>query len=69
MRDSTTALIPIACQVFIFSNSNAETDKRDEMIEFISKYVKGANYNAIKDLETATQLLEDLKKKYTSKTK
>ena len=45
------------------------TDKREEMIEFISKYVKSANYNAIKDLETATQLLEDLKKKYTAKTK
>jgi len=44
-------------------------DKREEMIEFISKYVKNANYNAIKDLETATQLLEDLKKKYTAKTK
>jgi len=45
------------------------TDKREEMIEFISKYVKGANYNAIKDLDVATQLLEDLKKKYTTKSK
>lgn len=39
-------------------------DKRDEMIEFISKYVKNANYNAIKDLETATNLINGLKEKY-----
>lgn len=54
---------------FVKGIVSEHADKREEMIEFISKYVKGANYIAIKDLETATQLLEDLKKKYTAKTK
>lgn len=39
-------------------------EKRDEMIEFISKYAKNANYNAIKDLTTATNLINGLKEKY-----
>lgn len=39
-------------------------DKRDEMIEFITRFVKGANYNAIKDLTTATNLINGLKEKY-----
>ena len=39
-------------------------DTREEMIEFITRYVKGANYNAIKDLTTATNLINGLKEKY-----
>lgn len=42
-------------------------DEREQMIEFISKYVKGANYNAIKDLDTATNLINSLKEKYITK--
>ena len=39
-------------------------DKREELIEYISRFVKGANYNAIKDITTATNLLSGLKEKY-----
>lgn len=39
-------------------------EKREELIEYISRFAKGANYNAIKDLTTATNLLNGLKEKY-----
>ena len=48
----------------------ATPDKRDELIEFISKYAgKNANYLAIKDIEVATALLTSLKEKFTTDTK
>lgn len=44
-------------------------DKRDELIEFITKYTgKNADYTKIKDLEAATTLLANLKEKFTAKT-
>lgn len=37
-------------------------DKRDDMIKFISKYAKNANYMVIKEPALAAKLLEDLQK-------
>lgn len=42
----------------------AYPEKREEMIEFISKYAKNANYNSIKDVTTATNLINGLRGKY-----
>lgn len=39
-------------------------DKKDEVKKFISKYVKNANYPAIKDPALASKLLEDFKNTY-----
>lgn len=50
---------------FVKNVVQTKPEKRDDMIEFISKYVKNANYNAIKDITTATNLINGLKEKYT----
>lgn len=42
-------------------------DKKDEVKKFISKYVKNANYPAIKDPALASKLLEDFKNTYINK--
>lgn len=42
----------------------ANPDKSDEIKKFVSKYVKGANYLAIKDPAIAAKLLNDFKEKY-----
>lgn len=39
-------------------------DKKDEVKKFITKYVKNANYPAIKDPALASKLLEDFKNTY-----
>ena len=42
-------------------------DKKDEIKKFITKYVKNANYPAIKDPALASKLLEDFKNTYINK--
>lgn len=42
-------------------------DKKDEVKKFITKYVKNANYPAIKDPALASKLLEDFKNTYINK--
>lgn len=42
-------------------------DKKDEVKKFITKYVKNANYPAIKDPALASKLLEDFKTTYINK--
>ena len=42
-------------------------DKKDEIKKFITKYVKNANYPAIKDPALASKLLEDFKNIYINK--
>lgn len=42
-------------------------DKKDEAKKFITKYVKNANYPAIKDPALASKLLEDFKNTYINK--
>ena len=42
-------------------------DKKDEVKKFITKYVKNANYPAIKDPVLASKLLEDFKNTYINK--
>lgn len=63
-------LIAIIAEIdkFVKGLVDAHPEKREELIEFISKYAKSANYNSIKDLEVATNLLNDLKNKFTTKT-
>lgn len=39
-------------------------DKKDEVVKFISKFAKNANYLTIKEPELAAKLLEDFKKTY-----
>ena len=41
-------------------------DKRDEVLKFISKYIKGSNYLKIKEPALAAKLLEDFKNTYGS---
>ena len=42
-------------------------DKKDDVKKFITKYVKNANYPAIKDPALASKLLEDFKNTYINK--
>lgn len=39
-------------------------DKKDEVVKFISKFAKNANYKAIKEPALAAKLLEDFQKKF-----
>lgn len=50
-------------KIFITDNR----DKEDEVVKFISRYAKGAKYNAIKDPALASKLLEDFTSRYLSK--
>lgn len=45
---------------------NEKPDDREEMIKLIKKYIKSANYFDIKDVATATKLLEELNKKFAA---